>query len=66
MNPKTYCALSATIFAVVALAHLMRIVNGWNVEVGMLQIPMFISWFGFIVPALLAYFGFRAAIGNLD
>jgi len=32
MNHKTYCAVSATLFAVVPLAHLVRLLNGWLVE----------------------------------
>lgn len=50
--------------AVVAIAHLSRIVNGWTIEVESLQIPMLVSWIGLIVPGALAIWGFREARGN--
>ena len=59
MNHKTYCAVSATLFAVVALAHLVRLLNSWLVEINATAIPMGVSWVGFIVPAALAVWGFR-------
>ncbi len=59
MNHKTYCAVSATLFAVVALAHLVRLLNGWPVEIDATAIPMGVSWVGFIVPGALAAWGFR-------
>jgi len=64
MNPKTYCYVSATIFSVVGLAHLLRLVNGWPVEVGATSIPLFLSWFGLLGPGFLATWGFRSAAAN--
>jgi len=61
MNVKTYCRISATIFTVVAIAHLTRVINGWAVQVDGLAIPMWISVFGLIVTGSLAYVGHRAA-----
>jgi len=31
---RSYIALSAIIFALVALGHIMRIVQGWQVQIG--------------------------------
>ena len=61
MNQKTYCGISATIFAVVALAHLIRLFNGWSVEIDATTVPMLVSWLGFIGPGTLAVWGFREA-----
>lgn len=59
MNKQAYCGVSATLFAIVALAHLLRLFNGWPVEIDTMTIPMLVSWFGFVVPAALAVWGFR-------
>jgi len=59
MNIKTYCVLSALLFTLVALAHLVRLINGWPVQVGGMTVPMTVSWFGLAVTAGLAFWGFR-------
>jgi uncharacterized protein involved in cysteine biosynthesis len=57
-NQKTYVTLTATLFLVVALMHLLRIIFGWSVEIGSLSIPFWVSWLGILVAGALAYFGF--------
>ena len=58
MNQKTYVTLTATLFLVVALMHLLRIIFGWSVEIGSLSIPFWVSWLGVLVADALAYFGY--------
>ena len=58
MNSKPYCVISGIIFLLVALAHLLRLYNGWDVNIGAEIIPMWVSWLGFIVPALLGIWAF--------
>jgi hypothetical protein len=53
-----YAAVSALIFAVVALAHLTRLLQRWPVQVGPWSVPMSVSWFGLAISALLAIWGF--------
>ncbi len=53
-----YAAISAAIFAVVAIAHLIRIARGWSVHIGPYAAPMSLSWVGLIVAALLSIWGF--------
>jgi len=59
MNHRAYCAVSATLFTLVALAHLARLSNGWSVEIETAVVPMLVSWIGFIATASLAVWGFR-------
>jgi hypothetical protein len=59
MNVKTYCAVSGLLFALVALAHLIRIINGMSVQVDNYAVPMLASWIGLVVPAGLAIWAFR-------
>jgi hypothetical protein len=58
LNWKTYATVSAAIFLLVALAHLLRVILGWEVRIGDLDIPGWVSWLGLVVAASLAYFGF--------
>jgi hypothetical protein len=53
-----YAAVSALIFALVALAHLVRIFKRWTVEIGPYDVSMSVSWVGLVVAALLAIWGF--------
>ena len=58
MNRKTYMTVTATLFLVVAIMHLLRIIFGWQVEIGGLSIPFWVSWLAFPIAGALAYFGF--------
>ena len=58
MNCKSYFLVTATIFSVIGLFHLLRIVLGWEAVVGGWSIPMWLSWVAMIVTAVLAYYGF--------
>jgi hypothetical protein len=53
-----YAAVTALIFVIVALVHVLRIINRWAVQIGPLSISMSASWVGFVVAALLAIWGF--------
>jgi hypothetical protein len=59
MGHKNYCTVSGVLFSLVALAHLLRIVNGMSIQVDEYAVPMFVSWMGLVVPASLAVWAFR-------
>jgi hypothetical protein len=59
MTHKTYCTISGVLFALVALAHLLRIINGMAIHVDDYAVPMAVSWIGFIVPVALAFWALR-------
>jgi hypothetical protein len=54
---KLYVGISAVIFALVAIGHIARLVQGWEVQVGGTGIAMSVSWAAFIVSAVLAVWG---------
>ncbi len=58
---KRYCVISGVLFALVAVAHLLRIVYGLPVVIGAFNVPMWMSWVGLIVPGGLAVWAFRIA-----
>jgi len=51
---KPYAHISSALFAIVSLAHLLRLIYGWNMNIGGWVVPMWISWVGFVVPGVLA------------
>jgi len=57
---KNYIAISGSIFAIVAFAHLLRIVDEWVVTVNGQVVPMYISYLAFVATGLLAVWAFRA------
>jgi hypothetical protein len=58
VNRKTYATITATLFLAVAIAHLLRIILGWQVEVAGWSIPFWVSWLAVLVAGALSYFGF--------
>ena len=57
---KNYIAISGSIFAIVAFAHLLRIIDGWDVIVNGQAVSMTISYMAFVATGLLAVWAFRA------
>lgn len=55
-----YSKVTAILFTLVATAHLIRIIFGWSVQIENTNIPMFVSWIGLLIPALLAFWGFKS------
>ena len=61
MSSKTYFAVSAIIFGLVAALHLVRAIKGLSFEIGTFVVPIWVSWVGAIVAAVLCAFGVRLA-----
>jgi hypothetical protein len=61
MNTRSYELISGTVFALVATAHLLRVLAGWQIDAGPWSIPMWLSWIGTIGPAALSVWAFRLA-----
>ncbi len=58
MKTQPYLLISGSLFALVGVAHLLRIVNGWPVTAGPWPIPMWVSWIGTLIPAGLSTWAF--------
>jgi hypothetical protein len=61
MNRRSFCLISAVIFIVIALVHLIRIIYGWKVVVGPWTAPDSITWVALVVAGYLGYEGLRFA-----
>ena len=61
MGQKTFLLVAGTIFALVALAHALRIYMEWPVIIGDWSVPKSVSWVALVVAGGLALFAFRFA-----
>jgi hypothetical protein len=61
MGKQIYCLVSGVIFALVALLHLLRLLNAWAVQIGPFAVPTALSVFGLVFSALLSLWAFRAS-----
>jgi len=57
MKTKVYVAISALIFVLVSLAHLVRLTEGWPVLVGSFSVPVWASVLAVLVSAAVAGWG---------
>jgi hypothetical protein len=46
---NSYAVVSALIFALVAVGHLVRLINWWPVQIGPYNVSMNVSWAALIV-----------------
>jgi hypothetical protein len=58
MNLKIFTLLASIIFAIVALAHLLRVFMGWPIVIDNWTVPMWPSWIALVVAGGISYFGF--------
>jgi hypothetical protein len=59
MREQKYLLISATIFALLALLHLVRSVTNLPVQFGTICFPIWGSWLVSIVSAALSFWAFR-------
>ena len=55
MSNRPFTLIASLIFALMAAVHVIRLVTGFQVIAGSHAIPMWVSWVGILVPALLAW-----------
>ncbi len=61
MSRKAYCAITGSIFLVIAGLHLLRIVFGWSLVVEGWAVPIWLSWVALAVAGWLGYEGLKFA-----
>ena len=59
MNQKTFTAVAVVIFLLIAVLHGLRLIYGWEAEIGGLVMPLWLSGAALVIAAALAYQGFR-------
>lgn len=61
MSQKSFCLTAGVIFSLIALGHLLRLLQGWEVVLAGWPAPAWLSWAAVVVSGFLAYEGFRAS-----
>ncbi|HWF64249.1 MAG TPA: hypothetical protein VN685_06535 [Rhizomicrobium sp.] len=61
MDRKNYLTLASAIFALVALAHLVRALLNWPISIDGWIVPVWLSWLAFVVAGALSWFGWNLA-----
>jgi len=60
MKTKTVLQVSAVIFTIITIVHLLRAVLGWPANIGLWQVPIWVSWIVVVVAGFLAYAAWTA------
>lgn len=58
-SERTLLTIAGTVFLIVAILHFLRLVFSWQVALGGFEIPVWLSWFGFLVTLYLSYSSFH-------
>ena len=56
---RAYLQISGALFGVIALAHLLRLLRHWPIEVAGYPIPLWASWLGLLITAGLSISALR-------
>lgn len=59
MTHKNFDTVAGTIFGIIAIVHILRLINGWHVTVGNTAVPLWISALAAVVAGYLALQAFR-------
>jgi len=58
--PGKYVVVSGAIFGLVAVAHVVRALYQWPVQIGGLDVPVWGSWVGMVVAGGLCVWAFQS------
>lgn len=61
LSSKMFYKVAGTVFAIVALLHIGRVLLGWNLILGPYNLPWWLSLVAFVVLAFLSYSAFKLA-----
>jgi hypothetical protein len=59
MTPRIFSLITATLFSLITLLHALRLLRGWQVTIGDIVVPLWVSWIGLVIAGYLAYQGVR-------
>ncbi len=59
MSSKMFYKVAGTVFAIVSLAHLARVLLGWNIVVGVYSFPWWLSLIAVFGAGFLSYSAFK-------
>jgi hypothetical protein len=56
---RAYLQISGALFGLIALAHLLRILRHWPIDLAGLIVPLWASWLGLMVAGSLSIWAVR-------
>jgi hypothetical protein len=59
VTQKFYLRFAASIFGLISILHVLRLLLAWQIVIGGYTFPMWLSWIGPFVAGFLSYEGFR-------
>jgi len=59
MDRKTYFGVVSLVFVVIAVVHGLRVLNGWDANIGDWEIPLWVSYLSVVLGAYLAWTGYQ-------
>jgi len=59
MKRKTFFSISAAIFFLIAILHVLRLIYGWEAVIGNWEVPFWVSWIALIIAGYVSYQGFQ-------
>ena len=64
MDKKTYYTIVSGIFGIITLAHIARVLYGWDAQIGDIVIPMWASYAAILIAGYLSIRGWQFAKGK--
>jgi hypothetical protein len=61
---RTLLLITGFLLFIVALAHVTRLVFGWDIVIGGFYIPLWLSWLGVVLTLYLSYASFHFGLGK--
>ena len=59
MTQRTYIHITGTLFGLIALLHVVRLINGWPAVIGAWTVPLWMSAIGVVVAGFLVWSAWR-------
>ena len=59
MTQRTYIQITGMLFGLIALLHIVRLINGWPAVIGVWTMPLGLSAVGIVVASFLAWSAWR-------
>lgn len=59
MSERNYLLISAIVFVLFALLHLVRVMTHWSVQIGTVTFPLWGSWLALIIGIMLSAWALR-------
>jgi hypothetical protein len=58
--PSKYVVVSGVLFGLIAVLQAVRALNQWPVQVGVFNVPVWVSWVAMVVAGSLCAWAFRS------